>query len=264
MLNRKSGLSYKSWRIVHLAVILIFVAALILELPNVNQLIGGAIIDTAYSPFSKIRWTVRDLIGTNEENRLLRDSLAEASLRVVALEEAERENFRLRSILGFEPPPGYRLLPARVISVTGEPLPVSAAINMGIKDSVQVNHPVINQVGLVGRVQEVMPGYAKVQLLTDPLNRVAGRVATSREMGIVRYLPSEGMILDDFPNQGAIQAGDTILSSGLGGIYPPGLRVGIVSNVRRPENKPYSLINLEPAVSFRTIEELFILMPEGL
>lgn len=263
MLNRKSGLSYKSWRVVHLAVILIFVATLILKLPNVNQWIGDAIIDTAYSPFFKIRWTVRDLVGTNKENRLLRVSLAEASLRIVALEEAERENSRLRSILGFEPPPGYRPLPARVISVTGEPLPVSAAINMGIEDSVLVNHPVINQVGLVGRVQEVMAGYAKVQLLTDPLNRVAGRVATSREMGIVRYLPSEGMILDNFPNQGVIQVGDTILSSGLGGIYPPGLRVGVVSDVRRPENKPYSLINLEPAVNFRTIEELFILMPEG-
>ncbi|MCK4373444.1 MAG: rod shape-determining protein MreC [candidate division Zixibacteria bacterium] len=263
MLNRKSGLSYKSWRAVNLGLILFFVIILIVGSWEVNIKICGAILATTHYPFEEVESAVEILSDVNDRNQSLMKSLAEAQFQIGRLEEAKRENVRLRSVLGFEPPTGYRLLPARVVSVTGEQLPISAAINKGLVDSVLINQPVINQVGLVGRVQEVMSGYAKVQCLTDPLNRVASRVATSREMGIVRYLPSEGMILDNFPNQGAIQIGDTILSSGLGGIYPPGLRVGIVTDVRRPENKPYSLINLEPVVSFRTIEELFILIPEG-
>lgn len=263
MLNRRSGLSYKSWRAVNLSVLLSVVIVLIVGLPGVNKIICQAVLDTTHRPFQKLSSTVRDLSDVNEQNILLRDSLAVALLQVGAMEEAQRENVRLRSVLGFEPPPGYRLLPARVVSVTGEQLPISAAINRGLIDSVLINHPVINQVGLVGRIQEVMPGYAKVQCLTDPLNRVAARVASSREMGIVRYLPTQGMVLSNFPNQGAISVGDTILSSGLGGIYPPGLKVGVVTSVERPENMPYSSVMLEPVVSFRTIEELFIILPEN-
>ncbi|MDH3889851.1 MAG: rod shape-determining protein MreC [candidate division Zixibacteria bacterium] len=263
MLNRRSGLSYKSWRAVNLGVILSLVIILVVGLPGFNKLICQAVLDATHLPFQKVSSTVLDLDGVNEQNRLLRDSLASARLQVGALSEAGRENVRLRSVLGFEPPPGYRLLPARVVSVTGGQLPISAAINKGYIDSVLINQPVINQVGLVGRVQQVMPGYAKIQCLTDPLNRVAGRVATSREMGIVRYLPTEGMVLSNFPNQGAIAVGDTILSSGFGGIYPPGLKVGVVTSVERPQNMPYSMVTLEPVVNFRTIEELFILLPEN-
>jgi len=263
MTNRKSGLSYKSWRTVQFATVLVFILALILNLPAVNSFVGGAIITSAYTPFEKIRTAVISVAAESDTIRILHESLAGMSDRLAALEEAERENVRLRSVLGFEEPWGYHLLPARVIAVTGEQAPVSAIINRGFKDSLLVNQPVINQIGLVGRIQEVMPGYAKVQLLTDPLNRVAARVASSREMGIIRYLPSEGMILDDFPNQGDIAVGDTVLSSGLGGIYPPGLKIGVVSQVRRPENRPYSRINLQPVVNFRTLEELFILLGEG-
>jgi rod shape-determining protein MreC len=235
---------------------------LIVGLPGVNKSICQAILDTTHLPFQKLSSTIEDLAEVNEQNQSLLKLLAEARLQISKLEEAQRENVRLRSVLGFEPPPSYRLLPARVVSVTGGQLPISAAINKGLAHSVLINQPVINQVGLVGRVQEVMPGYAKVQCLTDPLNRVACRVAASREMGIVRYLPTKGMVLSNFPNQGSIAVGDTILSSGLGGIYPPGLKVGVVTSIERPENMPYSVVTLEPVVSFRTIEELFILLPE--
>ena len=262
MLNRRSGLSYKSWRAVNLGLILSFVIMLIVGLPGVNKIICQAVLDTTHLPFKEIKSTVQYLSNVNDQNQSHIDSLAYARLEISKLEEARRENVRLRSVLGFEPSPGYRPLPARVISVTGGQLPISATINKGLVDSVLINYPVINQVGLVGRVQEVMRGYATVQCLTDPLNRVAGRVASSREMGIVRYLPTKGMILSDFPNQGDITVGDTILSSGLGGIYPAGLKVGVVTSVERPENMPYSLVTLEPVVSFRTIEELFILLPE--
>jgi rod shape-determining protein MreC len=262
MLNRRSGLSYKSWRTVNLGLILSLVIMLIVGLSDVNKIICQAVLDTTHLPFHKLSTTFLDLADVSEQNKMLRDSLAVARMQVGTLEEDRRENVRLRSVLGFETTPGYRLLPARVVSVTGEQLPISAAIDKGLIDSVLINQPVINQVGLVGRVQEVMSGHAKVQCLTDPLNRVACRVASSREMGIVRYLPTKGMVLSDFPNQGAIAVGDTILSSGLGGIYPPGLKVGVVTSVERPENMPYSLVTLEPVVNFRTIEELFILLPE--
>ncbi|MCK4605963.1 MAG: rod shape-determining protein MreC [candidate division Zixibacteria bacterium] len=257
-----SNLSYKSIRNAHFAVVLVLAVVLIIGQPAVNGLVSQVILDGFYYPFFHIKKLLTEVKTVSAENDQLRSWVAKSSVELSFLEEAARENIRLRSILGFEQQPGYRLLPATVVSVTGGRMPISATINRGLADSVKVQQPVINQVGLVGRIQEVMPGYAKVQLLTDPLNRVAARVASGREMGIVRYLVSEGMVLDNFPNQGIVRPGDTILSSGLGRVYPPGLKVGTVREIFRPENKPYSEIRLEPAVNFHSLEELFVLMPE--
>ena len=65
------------------------------------------------------------------------------------------------------------------------------------------------------------------------------------------------------PIQGSINVGDTVLSSGLGGIYPPGLIVGFVESVERPEEEPFCEVRLKPAPDFRSLEELFILRSES-
>jgi len=112
---------------------------------------------------------------------------------------------------------------------------------------------------LIGRVVEIFEDQATVQLLTDPTNRVAARVVRNRQMGIVKYQVRRGMILDNFPVQGDIRAGDEIRSSGLGGRYPAGLVVGTVVAVQRFEEDPFCIIQLEPAASFNSLEELYIL-----
>ena len=256
-----SGLSYKTWRSFHLGLVVALSLVLVWGPGEFDGRLSNILVTGFYSPFSVIRTSVLELASVSSDNSRLREALAEVSLRLSIYEDAARENARLRSVLGFEPPAGYRLLPAQVISVTGEGVPVSALINRGTVDSICRHMPVMNQSGLVGRIEEVSADYARVQLLTDPRNRVAARVASSREMGIVRFLPTEGMVLASFPNQGRVAVGDTVISSGLGGIYPAGLAVGVVTSVERPENRPHSRVTLAPAASYRSIEELFVLMP---
>ena len=188
----------------------------------------------------------------------------ETLTKIGRLEEMERENERLRGILGFDPPAAHEMVPARVISVFGEPIPVSATINRGESDSVLLWQAIINEQGLVGRVNSVSPSFASVQLLTDPTNRVAARVGNSREMGIVRYVSGEGMILDNVPIQAMVEPGDQIVSSGLGGVYPAGLTIGTVASVIRPADEPFCRIILTPASNFNSLEELFILRPVSL
>ena len=88
------------------------------------------------------------------------------------------------------------------------------------------------------------------------------RIAQSREMGIIRFTISDGMILDNFPVQGTVNVNDTVLSSGLGRVYPPGLRVGVVSSVVRPELEPFCEITVTPFVNFHSLDELFVLRVE--
>lgn len=261
-MNWISNLFFRYWRNVHFSAVVLVSVILILNFPAVNGIISQAAIGSLYYPFARLKNLVVRLSTVDRENERLRQSLVEASVRLSHLEEAERENLRLRAVLGFEPPSGYKLMPAQVLSVSGGHLPTAVVINRGAHDSVYVNQPVINRDGLIGRISAVTTDFATVQLLTDPVNRVAVRVADSREMGIARYT-AHGMILDNFPIQGDIEPGRQILSSGLGGVYPAGLLVGVVSEVTRPAEAAFCDVSIEPAANFNSLEELFLLRPGG-
>ncbi|MBU0983274.1 MAG: rod shape-determining protein MreC [candidate division Zixibacteria bacterium] len=254
-----SHLFNRYWRNVHFISIALLSLLLLVGGGNVRGVVSSVLVQVFYSPFHIIKSTAVDLSMVNGENQRLHLKLAEVTTELGRLEELRRENSRLRAVLGFEPPSGYSMLPARVISVSGDRVPIAAVINRGTEDSIVVDLPLINEQGLIGKVVSVGPHTATVQLLTDPTHRVAVRVAESREMGIVKFRLDGGLILDNFPIQGTLAEGDLILSSGLGGIYPPGLVVGTVARVERPEEEPFCKIQLTPAASFNSLEELFIL-----
>ena len=246
-------------RTLHIGAVILLSGILIIGGTPINRWVGQVVFTGFYYPFFKIRNSVEELYQVSQENHRLRQSLVEASVAISMHEEARRENDRFRSVLGYDPPPGYTLLPAKVMSVYGNRQPILATINRGAHDSVLVDQPVINQEGLIGRVVAVTADYATVQLLTHPANRVAARVGESREMGIVKYSADEGMTLDNLPVQSRIAVGDLILSSGLGGIYPTGLKVGTVLDVARLEDEPFCRVQIRPLANFNSIEELFIL-----
>lgn len=247
----------------NLAAILLLSGIFIVNPVDLNRFVSGAGTTILYSPFHRLKNSMTNLIEVSEGNALLRQSLVEASVRISLLEEAGLENIRLRQVLGFQSPGNYHLLPAKVISVRGGNLLMDAIINRGSNDSVYVDAPVINQDGLIGRIKSLTSDFATVQLLTDPANRVAARVASSREMGIVRCLTPDEMILSNFPIQGSINVGDLIVSSGLGGTYTAGLTIGTVVEVNRPEGAVYCQVKLSPAANFHSIEELFVLRFES-
>ncbi|NOY89049.1 MAG: rod shape-determining protein MreC [FCB group bacterium] len=247
---------------VHLVTIVILSFILIVGHNVINPYLDQVVLSVFYYPFAKVKNSFVELRAVASKNEILRQKLVYASVTISKYEEASRENKRLRSVLGFKPPFGYSLLPAEIISIGGEHIPVSAVLNKGADDSVFVEQPVINQQGLIGKISMVSKDFATVQLLTDPSNRVAARLAVSREMGIIKYTLAKGMILDNFPNNGHISVGDTILSSGLGGVYPSGLFIGTVKEVNHPEYEPFCKVKVEPAANFHALDELFVLKKE--
>ncbi len=263
-MNRISGLFSRHWRNLHFAAIVLLSFVLIIGHPNVNGVLSQVVLGSLYYPFFKIKSSFGQLTAVALERDRLREALVEVSVKLSMYEEAKRENDRLRAALGFEPPPGYRLIPAKVIHISGfgHRLPISATVSRGTKDSVFAELPIINQDGLIGRVAYATDDFATIQLLTDPSHRVAVRLTGSREMGIVKFLAHSGMILDNFPIQGVIYVGDTVVSSGLGGVYPAGLKIGTVAEISRPENEPFCKVKLDPAANFRSLDEVFVLRPE--
>ncbi len=248
-------------RNLHLATFVVAAAVLLSNATPVNRWVADIFLSGLYFPFVQVKLFVADLQGVAAENAKLREQLVTAQQRAIANAEAGRENIRLRSILGFTPPPGYVLVPARVVAVEGSPRVTEAMINRGGEAQVNVGQSVINEEGLVGRIKAVTARYATVELLTDPLNRVAARLASGRQMGIIKYDRESGLRLDNVPVLAPISIGDTIVTSGLGGVYPAGLLIGTVRAVDRPSEAYFATVAVDPAVSFVRLEELFVLRP---
>lgn len=258
-MNKISSLFTKNFRNFHFIFIILTIVVLFASEKIINPFLNQAVAMVFYSPFAKIKNSYVELKSVSEDNAHLSQALIDVSLKIAFYEEASLENERLRAILGFQPPPNYTLEPAKVISISGEFTPITATIDKGSNDSIWIDQPVINQQGLVGRVSSVSPDFSVVQLLTDPSNRVAARVVSSREMGIVKYNTNTGMYLDNFPTQGDIVVDDQIISSGLGGVYPAGLTVGTVTEVIKEELEPFYKVKISPSSNFYSLEEIFIL-----
>ncbi len=188
----------------------------------------------------------------------------ELELELARLREAERENDRLRAMLGYEPPIRYRTVPARVVGLDRDPIRGVAWINVGSRQGVAPGEAVVSVEGLVGVVEKVSPRTSRIRLLRNENSPVSVRDTRSRVLGIVEWDPGEGRLrVSKAPLQSDVAVGDTLISSGLGGVFPPGLPVGTVAEVRDSPERLLKDIRLDPFASFFRLEETFVLIPQA-
>src|SRR5581483_2233569 len=196
-----------------------------------------------------------------EENRRLRERVAALEGENAALREAQINYDRLRDDLGFVHSQPRRLLAADVIARRPDPKFDTLVISRGSRDGVQPYSVVVTRAGLVGRVFEVTPGTASVLMLTDQNSGVGARVqrANSRAIGICKGDNTAKLALIDLTNDADVKVGDAIVTSGLGGIYPPGLLIGTVTEVRAEEGNIMKAAHMRPCVEFNHLEQVYVL-----
>lgn len=255
---RSSWLKEKK-TLVHTIIALVLSLAVLLSGQSFTTLVGNITTTLFYYPFHKMKNTVGRLMVTADDNAALSTSVVELSQRLQMYNEILEENRRLRALLGFVPPAEFTIVPTEIIGVFGAGMPNTVTINLGAVDSIEVNQTVVNRNGVAGRIAMVMEDYSVVYLLTEPRCRVAARLKRSREQGIIRYELGRGMYLDNCPRQGDVVIGDTVITSGLGGIFPEGLVIGTVTQVELPEKEFFCDISVEPAVNFNGLDELYVL-----
>lgn len=248
--------------LIHILSVFLLALALVLAPNPVTDSVANVTAALFYYPFYRLHTTLDKFTQTAQENKDLRAALVDLTTRLNFASEAIEENRRLRSLLGFSPPPRFRIVPAEIIGVYGEPIATTVLINKGAHDEVKVNQTIIDRNGLAGRVAEVMPDFSTVYLLTDQRCRVAARIKRSREQGIIRYQLERGMYLDNLPQKGDVMIGDTVITSGLGGIFPEGLVIGTIAAISTPEREFFYDLEVDPAVDFNGIDELYILFEE--
>jgi len=239
------------------------------------------VLDPLQRALSDVVETTGGLFQTVRETRELRAQVEELQAEVdaltvenVRLREYEAEAQQLRSLLNFTSEyPVSAFVGADVVDqeacntypcgevMATEPNPYLRyiTINVGTQQGVAVEMPVVSGgAGLVGRVAQVAPRTAKVQLLTDADSAVAALLQSSRATGLVRGQPDGTLRMEYIPQEETVQVGDIVLTSGLGtesgSLMPKGLVVGQVTEVLQADYELFQAAIVRPAVDFSRLE----------
>jgi rod shape-determining protein MreC len=191
------------------------------------------------------------------ENRHLKSVVALLTVQVAQLRDERVENERLRRLLGFEERTALEVIPVSVVARDPSPVCKSVVVNAGTSKGVLTFMPVVGEGGLAGKVVQAMPSLSLVQLIRDPLNRTSILVRRSRAVSI---LETENGVdfFARFSVHEDIIVGDTIVTSGLGGIYPRGFPVGVVERISGGHDPLFKKTMIRPTLNGDRLEELFI------
>lgn len=206
-----------------------------------------------------IAWS-SDLGVSRSQLEALRSQNVELRRRVSTLEEARLENIRLKKLAGFTQASNTKTVGARVIGRPTNQWEGVITIDRGTDDGIAAGMPVVGAQGLLGQTVGVTKHAAKVRLITDPQSGVASMVQSTRAEGIVRGSIEGKLTMDFVSAETTVRAGDIVISSGMGGVYPKGLVVGEVTRVRTSPSALYQDIEVTPAGKLTGLEEVLVLV----
>lgn len=202
--------------------------------------------------------TISDYYKLSEENTRLRKENTELSYENFRLQDALLENIRLRRLLQFKYEVKYDLIPAKVISYSPQDIVTGLILSSEEINKAEKNAAVMTSDGLVGKLVKITNDYAICQILLDPNSRVSAKVQRNRELGMIKWDGGNGLMLDHIPNTISILEGDVIFTSGFSKIYPPDLKIGVVSKVQINNQNLFQEIYVTPSVNFNRLEEVLI------
>lgn len=199
------------------------------------------------------------LVGLNKENKILKEKLAKLEAINNHFLEIEKENQRLKDLLEFRKTLPNVIISAQIIGKDATSWFRSILLDKGTKDGVKVNQPVVTHQGLVGKIVRTAPSTALVELITDKNSRVAALIQKNRAEAILYGQSSPVCVLEYLDRDVDIQAGDYVISSGMGGIFPKGLILGIISKIGKKSYGLFQYAEVTPLVPFSMLEEVLIL-----
>lgn len=222
------------------------------------------------SPFIKVTSaTIRGVTGTwrdyvdlralREENKRLQLETTTLKRRLEQLQDQALETQRLERLLAMRQASRAEFLTARVVGKDATNWFKTILLDRGSLEGIRRNQSVLAPDGLVGRVVEVTPSSARVQLLTDPVSAVGGLIQRTRVTGIVSGNLGAGARVRYLPLMADVAVGDEVLTSGMGGVFPKGILIGRITSVERKSGALFQEATLQSAVDLSRLEEVLIL-----
>ena len=217
----------------------------------------------ATSGFFQQIWNFR---STAQQNEQLKERLTQVETELNNARQAAAENERLKGLLGLSEQTEINSVPARVIARDPSVWFNTITINRGSSSGIEMNMPVVTAGGIVGRVITVSPFAAQVMLLTDEkagAGAVVGQLGQSGALGSVRGRADLGVALIEMryvSGTEKVEVGDNVMTTGQDGIYPAGLNVGRVVDVKSGTATQAHHILIQPGAQLDRLEEVAVLL----
>ena len=203
------------------------------------------------------------LVDVHHENTQLKNEIHALKMANSRYRELLATQERLEELLQFKQTINRPVLAAQVIGRDPTGWFKSVIIDKGKWAGLRLDMPVVNAFGVVGRVVSVSSNYAKVLLIIDQNSAVDCLVQRSRDRGMLKGLMSEICKLDDMAKSNDITVGDIVVTSGLGGVFPKGLPVGRILDVKEISGELFKDIKIRTAVDFSKLEEVLVILEEN-
>jgi rod shape-determining protein MreC len=202
------------------------------------------------------------LWNLQEENDQLRKELGTYHAQLDEYRSAYARNRFLENELAFKKRESFPALMARVVGKDPSFWFQTLIVDRGKNDGVVTGMVARNSRGVIGQVVQVSDNYAKILLANAPSSAIDAIVQKSRVRGILKGAGDQGYILQYVFKNGDVKVGDTIVTAGIGGVFPPGITLGEVSQVHSKRRGMFLEIEVKPAVDFARLEVLYINLSE--
>jgi len=202
----------------------------------------------------------QDIARLRQRNAELEADNTRLQTQIIELQQQLTEANVLSALVDFaRANPEFQYQAAAVIARDPSPFLHYLIINRGSDDGLRRGMPVVTQHGLIGRVAAVTAGAARVQLITDPAATVNVHLEPSASPAVLHGSLTGDITLDMIPQDEEIKTGDLVLTSGLGGSYPPNILIGQVSGVRSREQDIFQRASVQTVVDFSQIDIVLVI-----
>lgn len=244
-------------------VVLIFLSVSLMLVPEPSKLaMARATLNAVFFPFYKTSNFFEGLMSVRSENRELKRIVASLMHERERLTQFRRERERLRRLAEFKEEQFLELVPCEVIGRNLDRFQTTLVIDKGRADSLEVRMPVLSFEGYVGRVSEVFENSAWVKLICSRNNPVSCINKRSRVVGILEWSHFSYFQVENVSIVDDVQVGDTLITSGFGGVVPKGFPVGVVTKVSTQMDGLRLKVEAVSDVNFRSLEEVFVVTDE--
>jgi rod shape-determining protein MreC len=245
------------WASLGAAVIL---SATLMILPQGAKLwLGQKVVGTIFAPLEWPLSRARSLMASWKENAVLKDQLAKLNLEHAGLLEAARQNAGLRQALELKKLSSWNLVTAQIAGREPVLLSPDLLIDKGAGDSLEPGLVVLSTLGLVGLITSADKKQSTVQTVFSPDSRVSAIDLRSRVLGIFRTTAGMSCLFDRVPLRADVAPGDTLVSSGYGGVFPYGLMLGVVEKVGMDKRKLVLDVEVRPALDLNRINQVLVI-----
>jgi rod shape-determining protein MreC len=202
----------------------------------------------AISEFKKVK----------EENKILNEQMERLLQENALLKEKLITYDRLTELLELKKSFSFQMIPAQVISREPGNWFNSIIIDKGFKDGVDKNMAIATYSGLVGKVVSVDSHSSKVLLILDQRSAVGSMIQRSRDIGVLKGSEKNYCYLEYLSRDADVKRGDLVITSGLGSIFPKGITIGKVIEIKKDDHALFQEVIINPQVDFTKLEEVFI------